>query len=106
MTGKGERGKHAGDLLAAAISRLETGPDQLPYDPTDLPRAMSAFGLALWSAPMQVMTSQALWPQQFFNVWQNAMQRASSREVPPAVEPAPSDRRFRSDSWNEHFAFD
>ncbi|MBZ5877458.1 class I poly(R)-hydroxyalkanoic acid synthase [Chromohalobacter israelensis] len=49
-----------------------------------------------------VYTVQMRLAQDQWRVWQNALREIMGEQVPPVIEPAPEDRRFRDDAWRSH----
>ncbi|MET0545640.1 MAG: hypothetical protein ABWZ40_04950, partial [Caulobacterales bacterium] len=52
------------------------------------------------------MQAQAQWPVEYAKIWRNVWQRSADHDIEPHLKTASSDRRFRSDSWNNYPAFD
>lgn len=89
-----------------AIQNMWRGPMELPVDPRDFGRAFADFTRAWATSPQKLLELNARWAQDYFGLWNMFFRRAAGEEVEPVAQPAPGDRRFRSDSWNDRLAFD
>jgi len=89
-----------------AISKMWRGPVGSPVDPRDFARAFAEFSLAWTKSPAQLLELNAQWARDYFGLWNMFFRRVAGEEVEPVAKPAANDRRFKSDSWSDHLAFD
>ena len=93
-------------VWANAISKMWRGPAGMPVDPRDFARAFAEFSLAWTKSPAQLLELNAQWARDYFGLWNMFFRRVAGEEVEPVAKPAANDRRFKSDSWSDHLAFD
>jgi len=77
-----------------------------PVDPLNISGAMMALAKAMGGDRQQVMAAQAAWWNDVMTLWESTARRMLGGEAPALVEPAPGDRRFRSDAWKQNEIFD
>jgi len=77
-----------------------------PIDPLNISGAMLELVKAMGESRDAVAEAQAhLWSD-FLTLWESTARRMLGGEVPPVVEPAPGDRRFRDADWQRNEIFD
>ena len=75
-------------------------------DPVKVGSAFMEMTGRLMADPAKLMQAQmSLW-NDHLALWQRATQRILGQEVPPVIEPAEDDRRFRDPAWDENHIFD
>ncbi len=75
-------------------------------DPKDMAGSFLSLMGKMMADPTRVVKGQfKLW-QDFASLWQTGIRRLMGEEIPPVIEPAPGDRRFTDDAWNENPVFD
>jgi polyhydroxyalkanoate synthase len=89
------------DFMARMASR-EPG----PIDPLNITGAMLGLAKAMGSDREAVLEAQAQWWNNFMTLWEHTARRMLGGEAPAVVEPAPGDRRFKSDEWRQNEIFD
>lgn len=89
-----------------ALSKMWRGPAEMPVDPRDFARAFAEFSLAWTKSPAQLLELNAQWARDYFGLWNMFFRRVAGEDVEPVATPAASDRRFKSESWSDHLAFD
>ena len=80
-----------------------------PYtvlDPFVVGRAFQQLTAQMMSDPAKVLDAQIKLWQDYVNLWQSTTQRMAGEEAAPVVEPAPTDKRFKDDEWQENPVFD
>src|SRR6201996_2950029 len=94
-------------LLVDFVARMAKREDPGPIDPLNISGAMMALAKAMSGDREAVLEAQVQWWNNFMTLWESTARRMLGGEAPPVVEPAPGDRRFRADAWeqNEIFAF-
>jgi len=88
------------------IQSMWRAPMEMPVDPRDFGRAFAEFTRAWATSPQKLLELNARWAQDYAGLWTMFFRRVSGEDVQPVASPAPGDRRFRSDSWNDRLAFD
>jgi polyhydroxyalkanoate synthase len=102
----GEVALRGQQVWSSAIQNMWRGPMELPVDPRDFGRAFADFTRAWATSPAKLLELNARWAQDYFGLWNMFFRRAAGEDVESVAQPAPGDRRFRSDSWNDRLAFD
>jgi polyhydroxyalkanoate synthase len=75
-------------------------------DPLNIGSAFFELTTRLMADPARLVQAQInLW-QDYMSLWQTATRRFFGDTAPAVVEPAPSDRRFKDQAWQESFVFD
>ncbi|HET7084512.1 MAG TPA: class I poly(R)-hydroxyalkanoic acid synthase [Rhizomicrobium sp.] len=90
------------DFIARMASREEPG----PIDPLNISGAMLALAKAMGSDREAVLEAQAQWWNNFMTLWEHTARRMLGGEASAVVEPAPGDRRFKSEEWRQNEIFD
>ena len=92
-------------LLADFMARM--GKREGPIDPLNISGAMLSLAKAMSGDRDRVVEAQAAWWNNFMTLWETTAHRMlGGGEVPPVVEPAPGDRRFRAEAWKQNEVFD
>ncbi|MGH6990368.1 MAG: PHA/PHB synthase family protein, partial [Stellaceae bacterium] len=78
----------------------------LPVDPLNIAGAFIEMTQRMMADPAKLFQAQMTLWQDYLALWQRATQRLLGESAPPLVEPAPGDRRFRDDAWEESAVFD
>lgn len=66
----------------------------------------STFMAVLMSNPRRLAELQFEYWSQWAQLWQNTFQKLGGEKAEDLYKPAPGDRRFRSEEWNENVLFD
>ena len=75
-------------------------------DPTVVAQSFQAWLAAALQDPARLAQAQAeLW-QGYMSLWQNATRRMLGETTDPVVAPAPADKRFKDDAWQDNPLFD
>jgi polyhydroxyalkanoate synthase len=80
-----------------------------PYnvlDPFVVGRAFQQLTAQMMSDPAKVLDAQIKLWQDYVSLWESTAQRMAGEEAAPVVEPAPTDKRFKDDEWQENPVFD
>ena len=70
-------------------------------DSDSISNAFSDWSHKLMKDPAKLVESQFEFWQEQMKVWQSFATRAAGKEVSPAVQPEPGDRRFKDPAWSE-----
>jgi polyhydroxyalkanoate synthase len=93
-------------LLMDAAARMAAKRDG-PIDPLNISGAMATLARAMGGNREQVLEAQAAWWNDVMALWESTARRMLGGEPEPAmVEPAPGDRRFRAEAWQDNEIFD
>ena len=88
-------------LKSQASSKSSGGPD-----PLNIGQAFIDFlGKAIRDPGHFVEANFKLW-HDYLNLWQHTARRMFGEDVPPVIEPAPGDKRFKDKDWTESQVFD
>ncbi len=94
-------------LLMDFVSRTAHREQAAPLDPLNISGAMLALVKAMSGDHEHVAEAQTQWWNNFMTLWETTAMRMLGGEAAPAVvEPAPGDRRFRSEEWRQNEIFD
>ena len=75
-------------------------------DPFNVGQAFFEVWSKMAANPMALATSEfSLW-NDYLNLWNSTARRMWGLDAQPVVEPAPDDKRFKDEEWEEHFVFD
>ncbi len=87
-------------------AQAKSKPDGGSKDPLNLGQTFVDFlGHAMRNPSHFVEANFKLW-HDYLNLWQHTAQRMLGQDVPPVIEPAPGDKRFKDKDWSEHQVFD
>lgn len=75
-------------------------------DPLGIVPAFAAWTQTLLRDPSRLVVAQFQAWNAYIQIWQTQAQRALGTEAEPVVEPAPGDRRFRAEDWEQNPFFD
>jgi len=93
-------------LLAEFAARMAKD-NPGPLDPLNISGAMMALAKAMTADRQQVIATQTQWWNDVMTLWEGTARRMLGGEAPaPLVAPAPGDRRFRAQAWEENEIFD
>ncbi len=87
--------KHKAELHTASME---------PF--VELQERITAFMAVLMTNPRRLAELQMEYWKQWAGLWHNALAKMHGEKIDPVYKPAPGDRRFRSDEWNENVLFD
>jgi polyhydroxyalkanoate synthase len=93
-------------LVNEYLERHGEGSTPAVSDDLGLSHAFMDLGAALMANPWKLAEAQMLMWQDYFRLWQGAMQRFLGEQPAPVAEPAKSDNRFKSELWENNFLFD
>lgn len=91
-------------LLLDFIARRKTDPG--PLDPLNITGAMVALTRAMGGNRETVAQAQMQWWTDVMTLWESTARRMLGGQAPSLVEPAPGDRRFRAEAWQQNEVFD
>ncbi|MEK7819648.1 MAG: class I poly(R)-hydroxyalkanoic acid synthase [Pseudomonadota bacterium] len=96
-------------LAAVTAASLERGREdaefQIPH-PGVVAKSFTQLADALAKDPVRLAEAQAgLW-RDHARLWRAYAARLAGEQAPPVVQPAPDDRRFKDDAWDQEPAFD
>ncbi|HVI90337.1 MAG TPA: class I poly(R)-hydroxyalkanoic acid synthase [Dongiaceae bacterium] len=75
-------------------------------DPLNVGRAFLEMTARLMSDPQKLFEAQvSLW-QDYMNLWQTTARRMMGEPAEPVIQPAPGDRRFKDEAWQDNQVFD
>ena len=87
-------------------TQAKTKSDGSAKDPLNLGQTFVDFlGHAMRNPSHFVEANFKLW-HDYLNLWQHTAQRMLGQDVPPVIEPAAGDKRFKDKDWSEHQVFD
>ncbi len=94
--------------LSAYLKPRETGEmrDQTAEDLAQVVRTFHAVADYWLSDPNRSSELQAKLGKAYLDLWGSASRRLAGEAVPPAIEPAPRDKRFKDPEWNTNQFFD
>ncbi len=94
-------------IVQEFIERQSSGESEYNVlDPMVIGRAFQELTTRMMSDPAKLMESQMKLWQGYMELWQNTTKRMMGEEAEPIATPAPSDRRFKDDEWQENPVFD
>ncbi len=93
-------------LVMDFITRMSNRENPGPIDPLNISGALLALAKAMGSDREAVIEAQTQWWNNFMTLWEHTARRMLGGDAPAVVEPAPGDRRFRSDEWRQNEIFD
>ncbi|MBS0269007.1 MAG: class I poly(R)-hydroxyalkanoic acid synthase [Proteobacteria bacterium] len=97
---------------SAAFAQLAERPDSKigPYTPASefsaATETVSALVRKWLSDPVKLSEAQAEFVSQFAALWNNVFLRMMGLPVPPLIQPAPNDNRFKDPDWDNNPYFD
>ncbi len=100
-----EIGERSNRIFRKFLERQDDEQFQIP-DPKVVTEAFARLAEHLLARPEQLVDAQLAYWAEMGRLWQSYMRRVLGEEVPPMVEPAPDDRRFRDEAWSEDLVFD
>jgi len=93
-------------LMLDFIARMSARENPGPIDPLNISGAMMALAKAMGGDREAVAAAQTEWWNNVMLLWETTARRMLGGEAPAVVEPAPGDRRFRSEEWRQNEIFD
>jgi len=93
-------------FMTFAERQKEAGSEFYLPDPGVVAKAFAQFGAALLAQPQTMVDAQLRYWEAMGELWRAHLRRMMGEEVPPLVQPAPGDRRFKDEAWNEDLIFD
>ena len=99
-------GMKSQQLLVDFIARMAKRDKAAPLDPLNISGAMMNLVKAMGGNRDQVAQAQAEWWNNVMTLWETTARRMLGGEAPSVAEPAPGDRRFRADEWQQNEVFD
>jgi polyhydroxyalkanoate synthase subunit PhaC len=93
-------------LVLDFIARMRNRENPGPIDPLNISGAMLSLAKAMGEDREAVLAAQTQWWEGFMDLWESTAMRMLGGEGHTVVEPAPGDRRFRSEEWKENEVFD
>ncbi|MBN9248325.1 MAG: class I poly(R)-hydroxyalkanoic acid synthase, partial [Hyphomicrobium sp.] len=97
---------------SVAFAQLAERPDAKigPYTPASefsaATETISALVRKWLSDPVKLSEAQAQFVSQFAALWNNVFLRMMGLPVPPLIQPAPNDNRFKDPDWDSNPFFD
>jgi len=81
-------------------------PFSVNLDPFSVNKIFIELSQKMMAEPAKLVEAQFnLW-QDYMNLWQNTAKRFMGEDASPVASPAPDDRRFRDEAWQENQLFD
>jgi polyhydroxyalkanoate synthase len=99
-------GMKSQQLLLDFAARLAKRDKAAPLDPLNISGAMMTLVKAMSGDREAVTAAQTQWWNNFATLWETTARRMLGGEAPSVVEPAPGDRRFRAEAWQQNEIFD
>ena len=99
-------GMKSQQLLVDFIARSAKRESPSPLDPLNISGAMMALAKAMSGDRAHVLEAQTAWWNNVMTLWESTARRMLGGEVKNVVEPAPGDRRFRAEEWQQNEIFD
>jgi polyhydroxyalkanoate synthase len=99
-------GMKSQQLLLDFAARLAKRDKAAPLDPLNISGAMMTLVKAMSGDREAVTAAQTEWWNNFATLWETTARRMLGGEAPRVVEPAPGDRRFRAEAWQQNEIFD
>ena len=93
-------------LLVDFMARMAKRDTATPLDPLNISGAMLNLVKAMGGNRDQVAQAQTQWWNNFMTLWEGTARRMLGGDTQPVVQPAPGDRRFRAEAWQENEVFD
>jgi polyhydroxyalkanoate synthase subunit PhaC len=93
-------------LVLDFIARMRNRENPGPIDPLNISGAMLSLAKAMGEDREAVLAAQTQWWDGFMDLWESTAMRMLGGQGHAVVEPAPGDRRFRSEEWKENEIFD
>ena len=93
-------------LLVDFMARMAKRDAAAPLDPLNISGAMMNLAKAMGGDHEQVAQAQAQWWNNVMTLWESTARRMLGGDAQPVVQPAPGDRRFRAQAWQENEIFD
>jgi polyhydroxyalkanoate synthase len=75
-------------------------------DPLNLGSAFFEMTARLMANPAKLMQAQFSFWQDYMTLWQNTARRMMGEAPAPVAAPAPGDKRFKDDAWQQNEVFD
>jgi polyhydroxyalkanoate synthase len=95
-------GMKSQQLLLDFAARLAKRDKAAPLDPLNISGAMMTLVKAMSGDREAVTAAQTEWWNNFATLWETTARRMLGGEAPRVVEPAPGDRRFRAEAWQQN----
>jgi poly[(R)-3-hydroxyalkanoate] polymerase subunit PhaC len=96
-----EVAKQSSELLSSYMKR-----HSMPGDELGIAHAFLELTAKMMTNPFKLAEAQiALW-HDYLNLWQASLMKIWGHEVKPVVTPAPGDKRFAHEDWENNFLFD
>jgi polyhydroxyalkanoate synthase subunit PhaC len=93
-------------LIADFMQRQASGESSGFDDPMHIGHAFLELTQQMMTDPAKVANAQmALW-QDYLKLWQHAAEKMTGADSEPVARPAPGDKRFRHEDWEENQVFD
>src|SRR6201996_5115534 len=98
----------SGQALAAYLKPRENGEakDKPPGELAEMVKTFTSVAEYWMSDQMRAAELQMKMGKGYLDLWRSASRRLAGEDVPPAVEPAPRDRRFKDPEWKSNQFFD
>ncbi|HWX89578.1 MAG TPA: hypothetical protein VNY75_04685, partial [Rhizomicrobium sp.] len=93
-------------LMLDFIARMAARENPGPIDPLNISGAMLALVKAMGGDRDAVIEAQTQWWNSVMTLWESTARRMLGGEAPAVVEPAPGDRRFKAEAWQQNEVFD
>ena len=100
--------ENGGKALSAYLKPRETGElkDQTASDLGQVVKTFHTVAEYWLSDPTRAIQLQQNLGKAYLDLWGNAARRLAGEAAPPAIEPAPRDKRFKDSEWNSNQFFD
>lgn len=100
--------EETGHAIAAMVEPMERGESQ-KGNASDANLAIKTLGQIAekWvSDPAKLVEAQTSLVANYIGLWSSMLRRFNGEQVPPAIEPDLSDKRFQDPDWSKHPMFD
>jgi polyhydroxyalkanoate synthase len=100
--------ENSGKALAAYLKPRESGEvvDKPPNELTEMVKTLTAVAEYWLSDNERSSDLQTRIAKGYLDLWGSAVRRMSGEEAPPAISPAPRDKRFADPEWKSNQFFD
>ncbi|HEX2581959.1 MAG TPA: class I poly(R)-hydroxyalkanoic acid synthase [Dongiaceae bacterium] len=93
-------------LIAEYLARQGQGQELVPVDASTVGKAFLEWSTKLLAEPEKLIAAQCdLWSG-YLSLWESASKKWLGEPTKPVITPAPEDRRFRDEAWQNNQLFD
>ncbi|MGH6815577.1 MAG: PHA/PHB synthase family protein [Hyphomicrobiaceae bacterium] len=97
-----------GKALSTYLARSDAqmGPYAAASEMTEASKALSEIAQKWMADPARLAEAQSKLMMGFVDLWSNTVRRMSGDDIPPVMQPAPGDNRFKDPEWSNNAYFD